>query len=170
MQLNENNQEKTGQVKTKTKKIILAPKMKPSSTNLQEQSPPEVKIVSVRPFINPVKGEIINHYTQDKGSNNNNGVDYATSAFETVKVVSDGTIVLISDIVGGNGKIILVRHPAEFITIYGRLTNIIVKKGQKVKQGEKIAEVILDDKSNSGLMHFEVRKGMKSIDPETMIR
>ena len=46
----------------------------------------------------------------------------------------------------------------------------MVKKGQKVTQGTKIGEVILDPDTNSGLMHFEVRKGMKSIDPETMIR
>ena len=89
---------------------------------------------------------------------------------ETVRAVSDGTIVLISDIVGGNGKIILIRHQKDLITIYGRLTNVVVQKGQEVKQGDIIAEVIADIKTGKGLMHFEVRKGMKSIDPETMIR
>ena len=141
-----------------------------SLKNLTEKTPPVVKIVSVKPFIAPVKGIIVNYYTQNKGSSNNNGVDYETSVSETVKAVADGTIVLISDIVGGSGKIILVRHEPEFITIYGRITNIQVKKGQKVKQGEKIGEVIVDTKTDRGLMHFEVRKGMKSIDPETMIR
>ena len=141
-----------------------------SLKNLREKTPPVVKIVSVKPFIAPVKGIIVNYYTQNKGSSNNNGVDYETSVSETVKAVADGTIVLISDIVGGSGKIILVRHEPEFITIYGRITNIQVKKGQKVKQGEKIGEVIVDTKTDRGLMHFEVRKGMKSIDPETMIR
>ena len=131
---------------------------------------PQPKVISVRPFISPVKGEIISQYSQKKGSNNNNGVDYTTIALQTVKAVSNGTIVLISDIVGGNGKIILIRHQGELITIYGRLTNISVKKGQVVSQGDKIGEVILDTKTNAGLMHFEVRKGMQSIDPETMIR
>lgn len=140
------------------------------SNSAQKNSPPDIKIVSVRPFIAPVNGKIVNKYTQNKGSNNNNGVDYATQPLEAVKVVSDGTILLISDIVGGNGKIILVKHLEELITIYGRLTNISVIKGQEVKQGEKIGEVVLDNKTKEGLMHFEVRKGMKSIDPETMIR
>ena len=112
-----------------------------------------------------MKGDIINHYTQNKGSSNNNGVDYETLPLETVRAVSNGTIVLISDIVGGNGKIILIRHQEDLITIYGRLTNVVVQKGQEVKQGHKIAEVIADTKTDSGLMHFEVRKGMKSIDP-----
>ena len=89
---------------------------------------------------------------------------------DTALTVSNGTIVLISDIVGGNGKIMLIRHQEDLITIYGRLTNVVVQKGQKVTQGHKIGEVISDTKSDSGLMHFEVRKGMKSIDPETMIR
>ena len=58
----------------------------------------------------------------------------------------------------------------ELITIYGRLTNVIVEKGQVVTQGQKIGEVIEDTETKRGIMHFEVRKGMKSIDPETMIR
>ena len=150
---------------TRTKDKIQTP-----STVSQENKLPETKIISIRPFITPVKGDIINHYTQNKGSSNNNGVDYETLPLETVRAVSNGTIVLISDIVGGNGKIILIRHQEGLITIYGRLTNVIVQKGQEVKQGNKIGEVIADTKTNNGLLHFEVRKGMKSIDPETMIR
>ena len=150
---------------TKTKDKIQTP-----STVSQENKLPATKIISIRPFITPVKGDIVNRYTQNKGSNNNNGVDYETLPLETVRAVSNGTIVLISDIVGGNGKIILIRHQEDLITIYGRLTNVVVQKGQEVEQGHKIGEVIADTKTDNGLMHFEVRKGMKSIDPETMIR
>ncbi len=131
---------------------------------------PEAKIISVKPFIAPVDGVIISKYSQDKGSQNNNGVDYDTPVGTTVKAVSDGTVVLISDIVGGKGKIVLVRHDNQLITIYGRLTNITVIKGQTLLQGQTIGDVIGDPETNKGLMHFEVRKGMKSIDPETMIR
>jgi murein DD-endopeptidase MepM/ murein hydrolase activator NlpD len=140
------------------------------STLAQGNKLPATKIISVRPFITPVKGNIVSYYTQNKGSGNNNGVDYKTLPLETVRAVSNGTIVLISDIVGGNGKIILIRHQDNFITIYGRLTNVVVQKGQEVTQGLKIGEVIADLDTDSGLMHFEVRKGMKSIDPESMIR
>ena len=131
---------------------------------------PEVDIVSIRPFIAPVAGTIISKYSQDKGSQNNNGIDYETEIGSIVKVAANGRIVLISDIVGGNGKIILVRHDTELITIYGRLTDITVEKDQKVRQGQKIGVVIEDNQTNKGLMHFEVREGMKSIDPETMIQ
>ena len=136
----------------------------------QVSTPPKAKIVSIRPLIAPVEGQIISQYNQSKGSQNNNGIDYETSVGSPVKAVSLGTVVLISDIVGGNGKIILIRHDDELITIYGRLTNIVIEKGQKVIQGQKIGEVIKDSETDKGIMHFEVRKGMKSIDPETMIR
>ena len=145
-------------------------KLETPSNISQENKPRIAKIISIKPFIAPVKGEIVNHYTQNKGSGNNNGVDYETLPLETVRAVSNGTIVLISDIVGGNGKIILIRHQEDLITIYGRLTNVVVQKGQEVTQGYKIGEVITDIEKANGLMHFEVRKGMKSIDPETMIR
>ena len=145
-------------------------KLETPSTVFQKNKPAAAKIISIKPFITPVKGDIVNHYTQNKGSGNNNGVDYETVPLESVVAVSNGTIVLISDIVGGNGKIILIRHQEDLITIYGRLTNVVVQKGQEVTQGHKIGEVIADAETDSGLMHFEVRKGMKSIDPETMIR
>ena len=107
---------------------------------------------------------------QSEGSNNNNGVDYEISAGEPVVSVAEGVIVLISDIVGGNGKIVLIKHANELITIYGRLKNVAVSKGQRVLQGEKIGEVIEAKANKQTTMHFEVRRGMKSIDPTTMIR
>ena len=133
-------------------------------------APPVPEVISIKPFIAPVAGKIVSKYSQNKGTNNNNGVDYETEVESPVKVVADGTIVLISDIVGGNGKIVLVRHDSELITIYGRLTDIVFEKGNAVRQGQTIGKVIKDSKTQKGLMHFEVRRGMKSIDPETMIR
>ena len=131
---------------------------------------PKIDIVSVKPFIAPVEGKIISKYSQDKGSQNNNGVDYETIIGAPVRAVSNGKVVLISDIVGGNGKIILIKHENELITIYGRLTNIIVEKGQDVVQGQTLGDVTEDSDTNLGLMHFEVREGTKSINPETMIQ
>ena len=158
------------QLNPNSSKIDKEDNLRTSSTILNEKSPPEAKVISIRPFIAPVVGKIVNHYTQNKGNNNNNGIDYETTVFQKVKAVSNGTVVLISDIVGGSGKIMLIRHQGELITIYGRLTNVTVKKGQKVNQGEKVGEVMEDPQTQKGLMHFEVRKGMKSIDPTTMIR
>jgi septal ring factor EnvC (AmiA/AmiB activator) len=158
------------QLNQNSSKIDKEDKLGTDSTISNEKSPPKVKVVSIRPFIAPVVGNIVNYYSQNKGNNNNNGIDYETTVFENVNAVSDGTVVLISDIVGGSGKIMLIRHQKELITIYGRLTNVTVNKGQKVNQGEKVGEVMLDPQTQKGLMHFEVRKGMKSIDPTTMIR
>ena len=148
----------------------LVTENEPGVLNLKNNLLPEAKIVSIKPFIIPVTGTIVSRYSQDRGSQNNNGIDYETAVGSPVKVVADGTAVLISDIVGGDGKIVLIRHHNELITIYGRLTKVIIKKDQKLLQGQKIGEVIEDSQTQKGLMHFEVRKGMKSIDPETMIR
>ena len=40
-----------------------------------------------------------------------------------------------------------------------------VAKNESILQGQKIGEVVSDPSSNFGLMHFEVRDGMESIDP-----
>ncbi|MDG2474447.1 MAG: M23 family metallopeptidase [Paracoccaceae bacterium] len=153
----------------KTVETKLSDKKK-NNTPEQKPSLPEVEIISVKPFIAPVMGIIVSKYSQDKGSQNNNGIDYETEIGSSVNAVADGKIVLVSDIVGGNGKIVLIRHDSELITIYGRLTNVTIEKDQDVDQGQNIGVVIKDSQTSKGLMHFEVRKGMKSVDPETMIR
>ena len=125
---------------------------------------------TVKPFVAPVNGTIISRYSQNQGSNNNNGIDYETEINQPVFAAASGKVVLISDIQGGDGKIILIRHEDQLITIYGRLTSLTVKKGDLVMQGQKIGEVLEKKSGLVGSMHFEVREGMKSIDPETMIR
>ena len=64
----------------------------------------------------------------------------------------------------------MIRHENQLITIYGRLTNVVVTKEQKVTQGQKIGEVLKNKSNGFGSMHFEIRKGMESIDPKTMLR
>ena len=129
-----------------------------------------IEIISVKPFIKPVEGSVVKQYFQGQGSKNNNGIDYSTATDAPVKAVAAGVVVLISDIAGGKGKIILIKHANELITIYGRLKNVLVLKGQRVSQKEKIAEVMDGELGEMPMFHFEVRKGMKSIDPNAMFR
>ena len=57
--------------------------------------------------------------------------------------------------------IVVVRHDDGLMTVYAGLDNLKVGKGDKVTRGQSIGGA-----RNTGVVHFEVRKGFDSVDPE----
>lgn len=113
------------------------------------------------PFVAPVTGSISRGY-QPTGRNKNEGLDYATAASATVRAAGDGTVALVSESLGGLGTIVLIRHSNDLMTVYGRVTDVTVSKGQTVTQGQSIGKVA---PAETPIMHFEVRVGSESVDP-----
>ena len=65
----------------------------------------------------------------------------------------------------GFGNLILIKHSDGWITAYAHNDKLLVKKGQKVIKGEKIATVGSTGSVNSPQLHFEVRAGKKAVNP-----
>jgi len=59
---------------------------------------------------------------------------------------------------------VIVKHDADFLTAYAHNQALLVKEGERVAQGQKIAEMGDTDNDRVAL-HFELRYGGKSIDP-----
>ncbi|MDN3712631.1 M23 family metallopeptidase [Paracoccus cavernae] len=60
-----------------------------------------------------------------------------------------------------NVPIIVVRHDGNLMTVYAGLDNVAVNKGDKVSTGTTLGRA-----RNQGIVHFEVRDGFESVDPE----
>ena len=84
------------------------------------------------------------------------GIDISNRIGSLVVTPSDG---IVSDI--GNdwvyGKILVISHGFETNTRYGHLNKVLVKVGQQVKRGDKIAEVGMTGKTTGPHLHYEVR-------------
>jgi murein DD-endopeptidase MepM/ murein hydrolase activator NlpD len=116
-------------------------------------------------FLTPVSGPIAESYTAKRG-----GVEFGVAPGTPVRASEDGVVVLVSKSLGGLGTIILVRHNQEYMTVYGRVKNDrLVEKGQKVKRGQTIATVAEPTAGREPSLHFEIRRGTDSIDPEPLI-
>ena len=123
-------------------------------------------------FIRPVDGKILRKYNPTSVSNKNEGLDFAAEEGTPIKSAAAGVVALISEPVGGLGKIILIKHEDTIISIYGRVKDIKVDKGDRVKPGQVIGSVeksSKDDKKQNYL-HFELRKGTESLDPEPLFQ
>ena len=113
----------------------------------------------------PVSGPVAIGFNKGAGPTRNDGVDFAAKAGAPVVAAADGEVALVSQSLSGLGTIVLLRHPDELLTVYGRIADVTVTKGDAVKRGQQIGVV-----SNAGApaeprMHFEVRKGAESLDP-----
>lgn len=105
----------------------------------------------------PVQGRIIRDYR--KGSNE--GIDIAAAPGTPVKAAADGTVAAITQD-ANQVPIVVVRHPDNLLTVYANVDKIAVKKGDSVKRGQQIAQLRSGD---NAYLHFEVREGFDSVDP-----
>lgn len=104
----------------------------------------------------PAAGKIIRPYTKTS-----NGIDIAAGAGSAVNAADAGTVAAITQSTE-RAHVLILRHGGGLLTVYSNVTGITVKKGDKVKRGQKIAVVPAGDPA---FVHFEVRKGLESTDP-----
>jgi len=100
------------------------------------------------------------------------GIDIRAEKGTKVYAVEDGTVEKIKTTAEKNrgyGKSIILAHQGNLLTRYAHLDSILVKKGQKVKRGTLIGLVGETGLATGPLLHFEMIKDMKKVDPETYI-
>ena len=112
-------------------------------------------------FMRPVSGTIIRSYK--KGSNE--GVDIGAPEGAAVSAADVGTVAAITEDTKGVA-IVVIKHADGLLTVYTNVDNLLVKKGDAVTRGQQIAKVRAGTPS---FLHFEVRKGLESVDPDDYI-
>lgn len=83
------------------------------------------------------------------------GVDFAVPVGTAVAASSDGTVIR-AGWGSGYGYCVYIQHPNGTVTRYGHLSKVLVKNGQSVKQGEKIALSGNTGVSSGPHLHFEI--------------
>lgn len=101
------------------------------------------------------------------------GLDYVVGVGTKVVASGDGVVSYVSTLANQTrGKNIIVRHADGKETHYLHLSNIVVKRGQRVKSGQKIA---LSGNTSSGNstgphLHFTFKKAGKFLDPAKVLK
>ena len=113
-------------------------------------------LLAIKPSSAPV-GESFN-------GSSNKGVDYAGKMGDPVNAAADGKVIFSGNSLRSYGNLVIVKHNNSYITIYAHNSKNLVKEGDTVKRGQKIAEMG-NTESESVKLHFELRKDSKPIDP-----
>ena len=100
----------------------------------------------------------------------NNGIDIETEIGTPVRSVAKGRVDYTSEDFGTYGQMIIVNHGDGYYTLYGHLSEIGVSVGQEVAAGQVIGSSGDSGSLKGPVLHFEVRKGGTSLDPEQWLR
>ena len=136
----------------------------------EEQDIANIKATTT--FIKPVTGTISSKFGQRDPTTstvpkNHTGVDIAANMETKILSATDGEVVLASE-EGDYGKHLKIQI-GEVSIIYAHCNNLYVNQGDKVKQGQEIAEVGTTGNSTGPHLHFEIRISERTIDPEKIL-
>ncbi|HEY4075263.1 MAG TPA: peptidoglycan DD-metalloendopeptidase family protein [Herbaspirillum sp.] len=106
----------------------------------------------------PAEGKVIGNFSTKKG------IDIAGKSGQSVMAAGAGKVMYAGAGIRGYGNLVIVKHSNNLLSAYAHNKTILVKEGQQVTKGQKIAEMGNSD-SDSVMLHFEIRQQGKPVDP-----
>lgn len=113
-------------------------------------------------FIWPTEGRIVSSFDPSR-----KGIDIAGQAGQPVMAAGDGTVLYAKNM-RGYGNLVIVDHGDGLVSAYAHNKTILVKEGQTVARGQRIAEMG-DTDADAVKLHFEIRQLGKPVDPVGML-
>ena len=117
----------------------------------------------------PVKGPVISDYGPKQGGLHNDGINIAARAGTPIVAAENGVVVYAGNELRGYGNLLLIRHSDGWVTAYAHASKFNVKPGDRVRQGDKVAEVGQTGNVDRPQLHFELRKGTRAVNPKSLI-
>lgn len=109
----------------------------------------------------PSQGKVVGEFS-DGGSAK--GLDIAGKTGQAVNASAAGKVVYSGSGLRGYGKLIIIKHNKTYLSAYAHNSQVLVKEGQSVAKGQKIAEMG-DSDADRVKLHFEIRRFGKPVDP-----
>jgi murein DD-endopeptidase MepM/ murein hydrolase activator NlpD len=114
-------------------------------------------------FAWPVRGRLSSRYGTRRGRPHD-GIDVAAARGTPIFAAESGRVIH-SGRLGSYGKVVIVKHAGAFRTVYAHASKLLVRKGQFVERGQKLAEVGSTGRSTGPHVHFEIRRSESPRNP-----
>ncbi len=116
------------------------------------------------PHLGPILAKYRNGAKSTSRSGVNKGIDIGGELGDPIYAAATGEVVYAGSGLLGYGNLIIINHNALYLSAYAHNQQILVKEGQAIKAGQKIAEM-----GRSGvdrpMLHFEIRRDGRPVDP-----
>lgn len=117
-------------------------------------------------FVWPLRGRVLSRFGEKPDGTRNDGVNIAAPAGSPVLAAENGVVVYAGDKLAGYGQTLLIRHAGGFTTAYAHNQKLLVRLGEPVRRGQRIATVGASGGVRQPQLHFELRAGSSPIDPQ----
>lgn len=114
-------------------------------------------------WIWPTDGKVIATFNDGK-----KGIDIAGKMGQQILAAGSGKVMYAGSGIRGYGNLVIVKHTNNLLSAYAHNKTVLVKEGQAVSKGEKIAEMG-DSDTESVKLHFEIRQQGKPVDPSQFL-
>lgn len=110
----------------------------------------------------PADGPVLRAFSNS--ATTRRGIAIGGSRGDDVRAATDGEVVYAGSGLVGYGRLIILKHDARFISAYGHNEELLVREGQNVRAGQKIA-LLGDSGAARPMLHFEIRVDGAPVDP-----
>ncbi|HED40543.1 MAG TPA: LysM peptidoglycan-binding domain-containing protein [Chromatiales bacterium] len=111
----------------------------------------------------PAEGVLISTFSAKKLGRN--GIDIGGKMGTPVRAAARGKVVYSGNGLSSYGNLLIIKHNESFLSAYAHNDRLLVKEGELVKQGQKIASMGATG-SERVMLHFEIRYNGKPVDPQ----
>jgi lipoprotein NlpD len=114
---------------------------------------------AVKRWLWPAAGPILENF-----SSLNKGINIGGSVGTPILATAPGKVVYMGNGLRDYGNLIIIKHNNDFLTAYAHNSKVLIREGDWVQAGQKIAEM-----GNTGskkvMLHFEIRRNSRPINP-----
>lgn len=156
------------------KKIVGTPRqyqvaksVKPKITKpkISQSKIVKTKATQVKKLQWPLRGKIVRSFSQKAKAGGGRGIEIAVRAGSDVTAAEAGKVIYSGDGVNGYAFLIILQHESDLFTVYGFNKKNLVRQGDFVSKGERIALSGTPPAGGKPRLHFEVRKGKLAVNP-----
>lgn len=136
-----------------------------------DKQPPVLQPIAERSsnFIWPTEGKVISGFGPKANGLINDGINIEASEGEPIWAAAKGEVMYSGNELKGYGNMVIIRHENNWMTAYAHASDIIVKKGDKIGQGDLIGYVGATGNVSEPQLHFGIREGKKAVNPEELL-
>jgi murein DD-endopeptidase MepM/ murein hydrolase activator NlpD len=109
----------------------------------------------------PAHGRLLREFYE----NPSNGIEIALDKGTPIKAAYDGQVLYVGHELKGYGNAVSISHKNGFLTIYANTSKVLVREGDRVVQGQQIAESGASGNVSEPQLHFELRKDKRPLNP-----
>lgn len=117
---------------------------------------------AVTRWVWPAQGKLVRRFSQDDAGKK--GIAISGRTRQSIVASAAGKVVYRGSGLLRYGKLIIIKHNGTYLSAYAHNSRLLVKEGEIVKAGQKIAEMGHTGTDRT-MLHFEIRRNGKPVDP-----